>query len=64
MIKSIYFCDKCGSPIPEGEVTKLDVYDVVPLNPIGNVHICPDCFKALFGTMKISKDREKARRRR
>lgn len=63
MIKSIYICDKCGSTIPEDEVTQLDVYDMGPLNLIGTVHICPDCFKASFGTMKISKDMEKARRR-
>lgn len=64
MIKSIYICDKCGTTMAKREAVALDLYDMEPFEGIGTVHICPDCFSALFGTMKISKGREKARKRR
>lgn len=64
MIKSIYICDKCGVTMDKPETVLLDIYDMEPLELIGTAHICPDCFTAFFGTMKILKDREKARRRR
>ena len=63
MIKSIYICDKCGFTMSKQETVALDFHDMEPFEWIGTVHLCPDCFTALFGTMKISKDIEKARRK-
>lgn len=64
MIKNIYICDKCGFTMTKDETVELNLYDLEPFEGIGTVHLCPDCFMALFGTMKISKGRTKARKRR